>query len=156
MDVEERNRQIKMKINKYKQATGSDSRLEKDFNSKVKKSFSKIRSRQVLLHKTIQQKKSTSARLIWFSKSPVRRLPLTPPDDKSSDDTISCPCDILTWCHQEKTSPHFSWWHHVRVSQGQEMWVNTPRENITKTTSQTCLRIRLPSRSSENTMWLIY
>ncbi|XP_073488208.1 regulating synaptic membrane exocytosis protein 2 isoform X21 [Aquarana catesbeiana] len=36
MDVEERNRQIKMKINKYKQATGSDSRLEKDFNSKYR------------------------------------------------------------------------------------------------------------------------
>lgn len=51
MDVEERNRQIKMKINKYKQTTGSDSRLEKDYNSKVRKNFSKIRSGQVLLHK---------------------------------------------------------------------------------------------------------
>ncbi|XP_040210759.1 regulating synaptic membrane exocytosis protein 2 isoform X1 [Rana temporaria] len=36
MDVEERNRQIKMKINKYKQTTGSDSRLEKDYNSKYR------------------------------------------------------------------------------------------------------------------------
>ncbi|XP_063780355.1 regulating synaptic membrane exocytosis protein 2 isoform X35 [Pseudophryne corroboree] len=36
MDVEERNRQIKMKINKYKQVAGSDSRLEKDYHSKYR------------------------------------------------------------------------------------------------------------------------
>ncbi|XP_018414517.1 PREDICTED: regulating synaptic membrane exocytosis protein 2 [Nanorana parkeri] len=36
MDVEERNRQIKMKINKYKQVAGSDSRLEKDYQSKYR------------------------------------------------------------------------------------------------------------------------
>ncbi|XP_075438626.1 regulating synaptic membrane exocytosis protein 2 isoform X8 [Ascaphus truei] len=36
MDVEERTRQMKMKINKYKQVTGSDSRLEKDYHSKYR------------------------------------------------------------------------------------------------------------------------
>ncbi|XP_073446264.1 regulating synaptic membrane exocytosis protein 2 isoform X49 [Dendrobates tinctorius] len=36
MDVDERNRQIKMKMNKYKQVTGSDSRLEKDYHSKYR------------------------------------------------------------------------------------------------------------------------
>ncbi|XP_056378527.1 regulating synaptic membrane exocytosis protein 2 isoform X5 [Hyla sarda] len=36
MDVEERNRQMKMKMNKYKQVTGSDSRLEKDYHSKYR------------------------------------------------------------------------------------------------------------------------
>ncbi|KAM9307626.1 regulating synaptic membrane exocytosis protein 2 [Gastrophryne carolinensis] len=36
MDVEERNRQMKMKINKYKQVAGSDSRLEKDYHSKYR------------------------------------------------------------------------------------------------------------------------
>ncbi|KAM8966497.1 regulating synaptic membrane exocytosis protein 2 isoform 3-T3 [Pelodytes ibericus] len=34
MDVEERTRQMKMKINKYKQVGGSDSRLEKEFHPK--------------------------------------------------------------------------------------------------------------------------
>ncbi|XP_069813329.1 regulating synaptic membrane exocytosis protein 2 isoform X11 [Dendropsophus ebraccatus] len=36
MDVEERNRQMKMKMNKYKQVAGSDSRLEKDYHSKYR------------------------------------------------------------------------------------------------------------------------
>ncbi|XP_018123691.1 regulating synaptic membrane exocytosis protein 2 isoform X13 [Xenopus laevis] len=36
MDVEERTRQLKMKINKYKQVAGSDSRLEKDCHSKYR------------------------------------------------------------------------------------------------------------------------
>ncbi|KAM4705484.1 regulating synaptic membrane exocytosis protein 2 isoform 2-T2 [Rhinophrynus dorsalis] len=36
MDVEERTRQMKMKINKYKQVGGSDSRLEKDYHSKYR------------------------------------------------------------------------------------------------------------------------
>ncbi|XP_030638327.1 regulating synaptic membrane exocytosis protein 2 isoform X2 [Chanos chanos] len=34
MDVEERTRQMKLKMNKYKQGTGSDSRLEQDYHSK--------------------------------------------------------------------------------------------------------------------------
>ncbi|XP_073535850.1 regulating synaptic membrane exocytosis protein 2 isoform X44 [Phyllobates terribilis] len=36
MDVDERNRQMKMKMNKYKQVAGSDSRLEKDYHSKYR------------------------------------------------------------------------------------------------------------------------
>ncbi|KAG9478901.1 hypothetical protein GDO78_012521 [Eleutherodactylus coqui] len=36
MDAEERNRQMKMKMNKYKQVAGSDSRLEKDYHSKYR------------------------------------------------------------------------------------------------------------------------
>ncbi|XP_040288497.1 regulating synaptic membrane exocytosis protein 2 isoform X12 [Bufo bufo] len=36
MDVEERNRQMKMKMNKFKQVAGSDSRLEKDYHSKYR------------------------------------------------------------------------------------------------------------------------
>ncbi|KAM4687879.1 regulating synaptic membrane exocytosis protein 2 isoform 1-T1 [Discoglossus pictus] len=36
MDVEERTRQIRMKINKYKPVGGSDSRLEKDFHPKYR------------------------------------------------------------------------------------------------------------------------
>ncbi|KAG8441723.1 hypothetical protein GDO86_010779 [Hymenochirus boettgeri] len=36
IDVEERTRQLKMKINKYKQVAGSDSRLEKDFHPKYR------------------------------------------------------------------------------------------------------------------------
>ncbi|MBN3308445.1 RIMS2 protein, partial [Amia calva] len=38
MDVEERTRQMKLKMNKYKQGAGSDSRLEQDYHSKAKKS----------------------------------------------------------------------------------------------------------------------
>ncbi|XP_077070883.1 regulating synaptic membrane exocytosis protein 2 isoform X21 [Siphateles boraxobius] len=34
MDVEERTRQMKLKMNKYKQGTGSDSRLEQDYNKR--------------------------------------------------------------------------------------------------------------------------
>ncbi|XP_072266862.1 regulating synaptic membrane exocytosis protein 2 isoform X9 [Pyxicephalus adspersus] len=44
MDVEERNRQIKMKINKYKQVAGSDSRLEKDYHSKYRSGWDPQRS----------------------------------------------------------------------------------------------------------------
>uniref|UniRef100_A0A7D9NL68 Regulating synaptic membrane exocytosis 2 n=1 Tax=Xenopus tropicalis TaxID=8364 RepID=A0A7D9NL68_XENTR len=36
MDVEERTRQLKVKINKYKQVGGSDSRLEKDYHPKYR------------------------------------------------------------------------------------------------------------------------
>ncbi|XP_041423893.1 regulating synaptic membrane exocytosis protein 2 isoform X5 [Xenopus laevis] len=36
MDVEEKTRQLKMKINKYKQVAGSDSRLEKDYHPKYR------------------------------------------------------------------------------------------------------------------------
>ena len=35
MDMEERTRQMKLKMNKYKQGAGSDSRLEQDYH-KVK------------------------------------------------------------------------------------------------------------------------
>ncbi|XP_029592185.1 regulating synaptic membrane exocytosis protein 2 isoform X30 [Salmo trutta] len=34
MDVEERTRQMKLKVNKFKQGTGSDSRLEQDYNKR--------------------------------------------------------------------------------------------------------------------------
>jgi hypothetical protein len=32
MDVEERTRQMKLKVNKFKQGAGCDSRLEQDYN----------------------------------------------------------------------------------------------------------------------------
>ncbi|XP_073703844.1 regulating synaptic membrane exocytosis protein 2-like [Garra rufa] len=35
MDVEERTRQMKLKMNKYKQGTGSDSRLEQDYHKRT-------------------------------------------------------------------------------------------------------------------------
>jgi len=35
MDVEERTRQMKLKMNKYKQGSGSDSRLEQDYNKVI-------------------------------------------------------------------------------------------------------------------------
>lgn len=49
LDMEERTRQMKLKMNKYKQVAGSDSRLEQDYH-KVKKKKNTSRYCEYMLH----------------------------------------------------------------------------------------------------------
>lgn len=49
MDMDERARQMKLKMNKYKQGAGSDSRLEQDYH-KVKTSLKNFFSLIVQIH----------------------------------------------------------------------------------------------------------
>lgn len=76
MDMEERTRQMKLKMNKYKQGAGSDSRLEQDYH-KVNMSryagcmlqHSRVTEKYIYLHYTVCMAALCKGHMVHFASS---------------------------------------------------------------------------------------